>query len=153
MPIINPAKTYNLSDFIDMKDNDNFTYSTLAVFMYSIDDKTVIYSSDNVIYHYREELKAASVPYTFTDKEYRKYAYRPKLLAYDIYGSTELYFILLAINDTCNIKDFNKRTINILYKQDLSRLLNQISLAEENRLKINRTAINDVLKEREEESN
>lgn len=152
MPINNPAKTSTLSDFINMKDNDNFTYANLALYMYSIDDKTVIYSSDNVIYHYREELKAASIKYTFTEKEYHKYKYRPKLLAYDIYGSTEMYFVILAINDMCSIKDFNKRTINILYKQDLSRLLNQIASAEENRIKINRNAIEEALKEKEEES-
>ena len=141
MAITDPAKTHTITDFINMKDNDSFTYGTMALYMQSVVDKTVIYSSDNVLYSYLEELRAASIEYTFTEDEYIKYKYRPKLLAYDIYGSAELYFVFLAINDTCNIKDFNKRTIRILYKADLSELLNKIYTAEENRLELNRKAI------------
>lgn len=141
MAISDPAKTHTITDFINMKDNDSFTYATMALYMQSIVDKTVIYSSDNVLYTYLEDLKEASIEYTFTEEEYIKYKYRPKLLAYDVYGSTELYFIILAINDTCNIKDFNKRTVRMLYKSDLNDLLNQILSAEENRLQLNRKAI------------
>lgn len=143
MAITDPAKVHTITQFINMKDNDSFTYATMALYMQSVVDKTVIYSSDNILYTYLEELKEASIEYTFTEDEYIKYKYRPKLLAYDIYGSTELYFVILAINDTCNIKDFNKRTIRILYKSDLSILLNQIFSAEENRLELNRKAIKD----------
>ena len=105
-----PAKTYKVEDFIDMQENDSFTYATMALYMQSIVDKTIVYSSDNVLYDYLEEIKSKAVDYTFSDSEYMKYKYRPKLLAYDIYGSTELYFVILAMNNTCNIKDFNKRT-------------------------------------------
>lgn len=141
MAISDPAKTHTISDFINMKNNDSFTYATMALYMQSIVDKTVIYSSDNVLYTYLEDLKQVSVEYTFTEEEYIKYKYRPKLLAYDIYGSTELYFVILAINDTCNIKDFNKRKIRLLYKTDLDRLLNQIFSVEENRIHLNRKSI------------
>ena len=109
--------------------------------MQSIVDKTTIYSSDNVLYTYLEDIKSFAIDYTFTEEEYQKYKYRPKLLAYDIYGSTELYFVILAINDTCNIKDFKKRKIRLLYKSDLSDLLNRIMETETNRLSLNRKAI------------
>lgn len=141
MAISDPAKVHTITDFINMKDNDSFTYATMALYMQSIVDKTVIYSSDNVLYTYLEDLKNVSIEYTFSEDEYQKYKYRPKLLAYDIYGSTELYFVILALNDTCNIKDFNKRTVRLLYKTDLNNLLNQIFSAEENRLELNRKAI------------
>lgn len=136
-----PAKTHTVEDFIDMKSNDDYTYAIMALYMQSIVDKTVIYSSDNVLYTYLKELKSYSIKYTFTEDEYYKYRFRPKLLAYDIYGSTELYFIILALNDMCNIKDFNKRTLNLLYKSDLSDLLSQIMETETNRLSLNRKAI------------
>lgn len=139
-----PAKTYKVEDFIDMQENDSFTYATMALYMQSIVDKTVVYSSDNVLYDYLEEIKAKAIDYTFTDSEYVKYKYRPKLLAYDIYGSTELYFVILAINNTCNIKDFNKRKIKMLYKSDMSDLLNAIVSAEKNRISLNRESIKSV---------
>lgn len=141
MATSDPAKTHTIEDFIDMKSNDNFTYATMALYMQSIVDKTTIYSSDNVLYTYLEDIKSFSIDYTFTEEEYQKYKYRPKLLAYDIYGSTELYFVILAINDTCNIKDFKKRKIRLLYKSDLSDLLNRIMETETNRLSLNRKAI------------
>lgn len=139
-----PAKTYKVEDFIDMQENDSFTYATMALYMQSIVDKTIVYSSDNVLYDYLEEIKAKAVDYTFSDVEYMKYKYRPKLLAYDIYGSTELYFVILAMNNTCNIKDFNKKTIKMLYKSDMSDLLNAIVSAEKNRLSLNRESIKSV---------
>lgn len=138
------AKTYKVEDFIDMQENDSFTYATMALYMQSIVDKTIVYSSDNVLYDYLEEIKSKAVDYTFSDSEYMKYKYRPKLLAYDIYGSTELYFVILAMNNTCNIKDFNKRTIKMLYKSDMSDLLNAIVSAEKNRISLNRESIKSV---------
>ena len=141
MATSDPAKTHTIEDFIDMKSNDNFTYATMALYMQSIVDKTTIYSYDNVLYTYLEDIKSFAIDYTFTEEEYQKYKYRPKLLAYDISGSTELYFVILAINDTCNIKDFKKRKIRLLYKSDLSDLLNRIMETETNRLSLNRKAI------------
>lgn len=141
MANIDPACTYRLSDFINLKDNDEFTYDKYALYMQSYNGEHIIYSSDNSIYTYLDEMKDRSVIYTFSDEEFRKYQYRPKLLAYDLYGSTELYFIILALNDTCNIKDFNKRKVRLMFRQDLSDILSQIFNAESNRLYLNRQTI------------
>ncbi len=138
-----PAKTYRITDFIDMKDNDEFTYDKLAIYMRSMNDDRIIYSSDNSIYTYLPELKNATVWYTFSDEEYLKYKFRPKLLAYDIYGATELYFIILAVNDMCNIKDFKKHKIRLFFKSDLNDLLSQITSAEKYRLSLNRKILNE----------
>ena len=141
MANIDPACTYRLSDFINLKDNDEFTYDKYALYMQSYNGEHIIYSSDNSIYTYLDEMKDRSVIYTFSDEEFRKYQYRPKLLAYDLDGSTELYFIILALNDTCNIKDFNKRKVRLMFRQDLSDILSQIFNAESNRLYLNRQTI------------
>ena len=141
MANIDPACTYRLSDFINLKDNDEFTYDKYALYMQSYNGEHIIYSSDNSIYTYLDEMKDRSVIYTFSDEEFRKYQYRPKLLAYDLYGATELYFIILALNDTCNIKDFNKRKVRLMFRQDLSDILSQIFNAESNRLYLNRQTI------------
>ena len=139
-----PAKTYKVEDFIDMQENDSFTYATMALYMQSIVDNTIVYSSDNVVYGYLNEIKEKAQEYTISEEEYMKYKFRPKLLAYNIYGYTELYFIILAINDMCNIKDFKKKKIKLLYKTDLSDLLNAIYSAEKNRLTLNRNSIKSV---------
>lgn len=74
---------------------------------------------------YFPELKAKAVKVYLDDKEIQKYKYRPKLLAYDVYDNTELYYVILRINDLYNVKDFNlsKKYIYLLSKKDLKEFL------------------------------
>ena len=76
-----------------------------------------------------------------TDDEYHKYKFKPKLLAYDLYGSVELYFTILFLNGTCNIKDFDRRVIKLIRKSDMIALLEAIYNAEQNYISSNRSAI------------
>ena len=55
MANIDPACTYRLSDFINLKDNDEFTYDKYALYMQSYNGEHIIYSSDNSIYTYLDE--------------------------------------------------------------------------------------------------
>ena len=79
-----------------------------------------------------------------TENEFQKYRYKPKLLAYDLYGSTELYFAILFINGTCNIKDFNRKNIKLIKKADMIALLEAIYNAEQNYISTNRSSINYI---------
>ena len=74
---------------------------------------------------YFPELKAKCVKVFLDDKDIQKYKYRPKLLAYDVYDNTELYYIILRINDLYNVKDFNlsKKYIYLLPKKELKAFL------------------------------
>ena len=74
---------------------------------------------------YFPELKAKAVKVYLSDKEIQKYKYRPKMLAYDVYDNTELYYIILRINDLYNAKDFNlsKKYVYLLSKKDLKEFL------------------------------
>lgn len=74
---------------------------------------------------YFPELKAKAVKVYLDDKEIQKYKYRPKMLAYDVYDNTELYYIILRINDLYNAKDFNlsKKYVYLLSKKDLKEFL------------------------------
>ena len=101
------------------------------------------YAQDNIIYDYLPELNERTVTLTMTDNEFIKYRYKPKLLAYDLYGSTEVYFVIMALNGMCNIKDFNKKKLKLLYKSDLIELLNEIYSAESDYIMYNRVHLND----------
>lgn len=137
----NVEETYTLSQFISMKDNDEMTYRNFSILQRSITDPTMIYSIDNVIYDYLEEMKLYRKLVTVSDREKIKYKYKPKLLAYDIYGSTETYFILLAMNGMCNIKEFDllDNTFWALSPVDMVTFLNTISKAESNYITLNRS--------------
>ena len=79
-----------------------------------------------------------------TDAEYHKYRFKPKLLAYDLYGSTELFFAILFINGMYSIKDFDRRNIKLIRKDHMSEILQAIYNAEQNYINTNRANIGYV---------
>lgn len=141
---VNKAEeTYTLTDFIKFKTVDNMTYYNLSILAKSVTDEGIIYSKDNVIYTYLDILRAKSVKIVLTDDEYQKYRFRPKLLAYDIYGHTELFFVIMAVIGICDIKDFDMKKFNALRAGDLNALLNQIYSAEVKYIDYNRKMIGE----------
>lgn len=140
-----PERTATVEDFIDMGDTDDITYANFSILVKCIGENSIVqYAQDNIIYDYLPELNERTVTLTMTDNEFIKYRYKPKLLAYDLYGSTEVYFVIMALNGMCNIKDFNKKKLKLLYKSDLLELLNEIYSAESNYILYNRVHLNDT---------
>lgn len=140
-----PERTATVEDFIDMGDTDDITYANFSILVKCIGENSIVqYAQDNIIYDYLPELNERTVTLTMTDNEFIKYRYKPKLLAYDLYGSTEVYFVIMALNGMCNIKDFNKKKLKLLYKSDLLELLNEIYSAESDYILYNRVHLNDT---------
>lgn len=126
-----PKDTYNLEDFIEAGENVNISYNKLSM----IDSYSGIdYPAINVINDYMNELKLVTVTVTFSDDEYRKYKYKPKLLAHDIYGNPELYFIILLINNIYSVKDFSRKKIKMISKSNMADLMTYIYNAEKKSL-------------------
>lgn len=137
-------ETYTVEDFIELgKSIDDIQYSKYTIFSKPIDlsNNPIIYPENNVIYDYEEEFKTLAEKVEMTDMEFLKYKYKPKLLSYDLYGTTELYFTILFLNGTCNIKDFDRRVVKLIRKQYMIELLESIYNAEHNYLQNNRTQI------------
>lgn len=141
--ISKPEDTYTLEDFIDFKAKDNMTYYNLSILAKSITEDGIIYSKDNIIYTYIDILKAKCKKLVLNDREYFKYRFKPKLLSYKIYGSSELFFVLMAVNGICDIKDFDMKKLWILLPQDLNNLLVQIYSAEIDYIEYNRKQIGE----------
>lgn len=78
---------------------------------------------------------------TFTKEEQLKYMYKPKLLSYDIYNSSEAYFIILAMNGMCNAKEFDlaEMKLNLLMPTDMANYMSQIANVEKEFINLNRT--------------
>lgn len=140
-----PEFTPSVEEFIEMGAANNMTYTNFAVLSNCTGEVTNIYAQNNVIYDYINEIKDRAVPVYFTDLDYIKYRYNPKRFAYDVYGSTELYFIVLAVNGMCNFKDFNKKKIKALYKSDVYDLLEKIYRSESKYLRKNREQVRKVI--------
>ena len=93
------------------------------------------YDVFNVVSDYMNDLKKMASEVTLTDTEYYTYRFKPKLLADYLYGNTELYFIILMLNDIWSVKDFDFRTIKLISKSDLIDALSKINASEKSFIK------------------
>ena len=126
--------SFTLDQFADSKSSNDISYYSMSLL--EKDPSTNIeYDVFNVISDYMNELKQMSHPVTVSETEYYTYRFKPKLLAKYLYGNTELYFIILWINDMWSVKDFNLRTIKLIKNTELSEALSKINASEKSFIK------------------
>ena len=130
-----PATTYTLDSFIQMKVADDMTYYNFSILEVN---GNIQHLDRNIVEDYIPELTDMSVEIELTDDEYRKYKYAPDLLAYDVYGSVQLDFILLLVNDMIDPKDFDRKKLKLPYASSLSIFLNTLYSKESNYINENR---------------
>lgn len=131
-------KTFTVEQFITTNSNSNINYEKLSLIEKMDSVYTITY---NLLNDYKDDLDKVAITINLNDEEYAKYVYKPKLLAYDVYGNVELYFIILFINNICNVKEFNNRKIKMIKKDDLHNVLSIIINSEADILRKNRNKI------------
>ena len=130
-----PALTYTLDDFVELQSVDNMTYYNFSI-LEIIDG--VQHLDHNLIEDYLKELEATCVTLELSNEEMNRYRYNPDLLAYDIYGSVQLDFIILLLNDMIDPKDFDRKKLKLPYASSLSIFLNTLYSKESNYINENR---------------
>lgn len=126
MGISNPATTYTLPDFVSDGVTDEQTYKNFSITRNTLDAQFV---DIDLIDFYIDELKSICVKITeFTSDEIAEYKYHPDLLAYYLYGSTQLDFIVMLCNGIIDPKDFDfKRGYILVPRKDyLKKFLSEI---------------------------
>lgn len=116
-----PNFTSTIDQYISCKSSDNMCYHKLSFI-----DKhgDIEYDTYNVLSDYIDEIKDEyCVVVKLSNDEMAKYKYRPKLLCFDIYGSTELAFIILIINDMSSVKQFTKNTLYMPRRDIMQELI------------------------------
>lgn len=132
-----PQNTWTLDQYIACKSEDAMNYHNLS---FSDTYDNIVYDTYNVISDYIDELREEyCVAVTLTDKQLVRYKYRPKLLCYDVYGNGELAFIIMIINDMCNVKDFTKKKLFMPKRTDMSNIVKYL-------INANKSAINSYNK-------
>lgn len=116
-------KTYSVEQFIDMRSSDPTTYYNYSIMEYL---NGFEYSLTNVLYDYQDEIEEQSVILKLTDLQFSKYKYKPWLLAYDIYGSEQSSFIILALNGILSDKEFDFQRVRIIHPDVIASLLGRI---------------------------
>ena len=137
---MNPADTYTIQSFISVGKSNDVSYYYSSILETLGDNNDVYISAHNIFHDYKQELLEQSVFVTLTDSEYYDYMYQPRQLAYNLYGYTDLYFVLMILNDICDIKDFNFKKVRVLHPDSID-ILGRIINAEENYINKNRIYI------------
>ena len=121
----------NLDDFVAYGKTLTISYQNPSLTEIFDDIKFPMF---NIVQDYINELKDEAITITFTDKEYYKYKYKPRLLSAYLYGSTEFFSIILQLNDIASEKEFTKKSIKLIPADTMKSLLEKIYIAEQNYL-------------------
>ena len=63
---------------------------------------------------------------TLTQELYDKYKYNPKMMSYDLYNTTDYWWLLLQANEMHSAVEFNKRKVKYYSKSALKQLIPMI---------------------------
>lgn len=142
-----PAKTYTLQDFIDVGKQDELTYRNFSILRYNMQTE---FAEQNILDYYLRELKNLCVKVNkITHEDIVKYKYNPDLLAYDIYGSTQLDFIILLCNGIIDPKEFDFKRNYLLLPQAtvLNEFLSRVYNSESEWIDLNRSTLKESKKQ------
>lgn len=99
---------YTIKEFIDNYAIDDVTFNTVFLKdVFNTPNGKMIVNGSSVLDRYRNELSQYKTKLKLTSEEYRKYQYNPKVLSYDIYGTTELWFLILHANELTSVSQFD----------------------------------------------
>lgn len=131
-----PALTYTLDDFIQMNVSDEMTYRNFSI-LEIVDGIEIL--DHNLIEDYQDELESLCQTVHLDNDQFKRYRFSPDILAYDLYGSVQLDFVILFANSMIDPKEFNVKTIKLPYASALKAFLSAIYNAEQGYIEQNRS--------------
>ena len=141
-----PEYSNTINGFIEAgKDAPLLTYYNFSILQveYSKDKKIRLeLTASNLVTDYLDIFEDNAQKITLTDEDKRKYYYNPDLLSYDLYGTTDLDFIIMLMNGVISSNDFSMPSLKLISKTTLVDLMSRIYNAEQNYLTINREKYN-----------
>lgn len=123
-----------VEDFIQEYDIETIRMDTVflrQVFWEKGMEHKLVVAESALIDKYLEEIEQHKTAITLSTTEYYKYRYNPKLMAYDVYGTTELWFLLMAANELYSIIDFDLRVVKAYRTDILQKIDRMLSLEHE----------------------
>lgn len=119
----------NISEYIDNARLDPMRIDTffLQEFQESKikDNLAMVLNGDCILDKYQKILDQFKSTREFSKEEFEHYKYNPKALSYELYNTTELWFLLLHVNNMYSPIEFTKNPCNV-YTSDIINTLNEI---------------------------
>ena len=133
-----PYQQTKVRDVVDTGNALDISEKTLS-FRIPVED-TLIIPDHNILTKYYDVIKQFIVTYEMTNEEYQLYKYQPKKFCYDKYGTPELAYSLLYINNMISVIEFTKQKIKV-FSSDILDVVNELFDILEDDLKTNRTLV------------
>ena len=109
-----------IRDYISSYEDEELVSSAFflkQVFTTNSNTKMLV-NFNSLVLKYLPEMQEIKIKITLSNEEYAKYRHNPKYLSNDIYGTTELWFLILEANELHSIRQFDSKTI-YLYRTDI----------------------------------
>ena len=130
----NSENIYTLSNFIREYGVEELrvdAFHLKEVFFQDGMNHKIVVNGDNIADKYAVELEENKKTVEFTTKEYYKYRFNPKVLSYDLYGTTELWFFILMANEIYTISEFDFKKLKLYDASIISKLNRMLELDKE----------------------
>lgn len=132
------TETCSLEEFVDSATSSSLSYHTFCLIEnIEMPDGMIMEAPVfTVINDYLEELKEQCVTIKLTEDQYQQYKHKPKLLSYYLYGTTELDFLILKLNECFHPYEFERYDIKLVSRQNLMTILTDIKSSEMSNIKL-----------------
>lgn len=136
---------HTLEDWITAFRNDVNTISSFALQIAKSDGNSATFFSDEtVLSKYTVELSEYIETVELSQREQDYYRYNPRLLAYDLYGIPEFWYLILFANELHSALDFYPKRVKF-YNAGVVNILNTIRMLEQERMDDNQQEMTNVV--------
>lgn len=122
-----------ITELIKWGKNEEISYRNLHTEAYINDldnDRIIKIPLNDTMSAYRYFLDPYLIEFELHDEELQLYQFKPKSLSYKLYGTTELWALLLMINNCISKIDFNKKKIKVLDPKSIKSFINEVLILE-----------------------
>jgi len=135
-----------IKEYINNYNSDEFTFdkSFLKEVLIKDDGLKIVINDTQVFDDYLDEIDSKTYYVTMDNEKLNYYKFNPKLFSYDIYGTTELWFMILQMNEMHSCCEFNRNTIKVVPTTIVNTILEIFEL-EKNMINSNYEEISEVL--------
>lgn len=140
MTTSNQGSLWTLSDFIREYGAEDLRVDAVhlqqVLYEPTSMSRKIVVNDQSIVDKYLNELTENKQIVDLSTKEYFKYRYNPKLLSFDVYGTTELWFFILMANELYTVSEFNLRKV-IMYDASIISKINRMLEMDSEFLEIN----------------
>lgn len=125
------GKESTIKEFIQEYNRDTLTKDKIQFKNIEImdDDKKMIIPYEDIFHRYRADLASLIVCRELTENEKRRWFYNPKVMSYDLYGTTELWFTIIELNEIYSLTQLNMSPMK-MYSSNIVQLISRINALE-----------------------